>query len=265
MAYRRERLRPTSPTSRSRSVPWMLGDAQRGLAITLDASRLLDRDFPGSAHASNAHAIAAMIATQTGDPIARAEAEVALRQARDIANPTTLANALCAYGWALIADEPDAALAALDESIALSRQGAGPAIFGLALYLAAGLRLRAGDLAHAARDLREGVAAIPSDRRALGLLPSVWCGIEILTGLDQFAEAAVFDGIVSTGLPTEWRAGSGWAPQRDAIAHARAALGPEHYDAAFQVGAAMTYDQAVEHTRRVLDDLINETSDTHKP
>jgi hypothetical protein len=33
-----------------------------------------------------------------------------------------------------------------------------------------------------------------------------------------------------------------------------------HYDAVFQVGTALTCDQAVDHTRRVLD-LINETSD----
>ncbi len=42
----------------------------------------------------------------------------------------------------------------------------------------------------------------------------------------------------------------------------RATCGPEHYDAAFQTGSAMTYDQAVEYTLRVLDDLINETNQT---
>ena len=43
----------------------------------------------------------------------------------------------------------------------------------------------------------------------------------------------------------------------------RATYGPEHYDATFQTGAAMTYDQAVEYTLRVLADVINETNQTH--
>ena len=91
-----------------------------------------------------------MIAAQSGDPIARAEAEVALRQARATANPTTLAAALMAYGWAMIADDLFAALAALDECIELCRQGAASIALGTALCLAAGVRVRTGDLAHAA-------------------------------------------------------------------------------------------------------------------
>ena len=89
----------------------------------------------------------------------------------------------------------------------------------------------------------------------------VWHGVEVLTGFDRFADAAVFDSIAITGVSAEWRAGSGWAPQQAAVAHARAAYGAERYDAAFQTGAAMTYDQAVEHTLRILDDLINEANE----
>jgi hypothetical protein len=77
---RRELSRPAARTKRCDGVPpgapapsvAHLGcgkyvDARdaRGLAITLGASRLLDRDFPGSAP-RRAPAIAAMIATQTG-------------------------------------------------------------------------------------------------------------------------------------------------------------------------------------------------------
>jgi predicted ATPase/class 3 adenylate cyclase len=236
------------------------GDVTRALAIQVDATRMLERDFPASAYAAYAHANASVTASLSDNAIARAEADIALRQARAIANPSTLAYALLAYGWARSADDPAAALGALDESIALCRQGANPVVFGIALPLAACTRVRTGDLAHPARDLREGVArSHQTGSRALFFF-GVWNGIELLTALNRYTEAAVFDGIVSTGFSTEWRAATAWTHQRAATARARAAYGPKRYGAAFQVGAAMTYDQAVEHTHRVLDDLINETS-----
>jgi hypothetical protein len=74
----------------------------------------------------------------------------------------------------------------------------------------------------------------------------------------------VFDGIASTGLTTEHRAGTAWTHQHAAITSARAAYGPERYDAAFQTGAAMTYDQAVDYTPRILDGVINETNEPQK-
>ena len=147
-------------------------------------------------------------------------------------------------------------------SIALSRQGASAQSFATALRLAALIRIRTGDLPHAARDLREAIERSHHKGYRLTFHASILSGIEILIRLDHLEQAAVFDGIASTGLTPEYRAGSEWAHQQSAIASARAALGPDQYDAAFQTGAAMTYDQAVEHTLRVLDDLINETSDT---
>ena len=237
-----------------------IGDPERAMAIALDASRLLDRDFPGSVHAANAHTFVTMAAAQSGDPIARAEAETALRLARESANPSVLATALMAYGWARIADDRSAALAALDESIALCRQGASPIGFGVTLCLAAGLRVRAGDLARAAPDLREAIERAHQNSSRLTFYNCVLWGIEILIRLDHLEEAAVLDGIASTGLTPEYRAGRAWARQHPATTSARDAHGPEHYDHAFQTGAQMTYDQALEHTLRVLDAVIGETT-----
>ena len=91
------------------------------------------------------------MASSSGDPIAGPEAELALRQAREGANPTILAGALFAYGFARgIASDPTAALAAFDESIALGRQGASPSMFAATLIYAAEMRISTGDLPHAA-------------------------------------------------------------------------------------------------------------------
>jgi predicted ATPase/class 3 adenylate cyclase len=249
----------------------MLGDAQGALAIALDAARRLERDDPDSPAALHARSLVVVFAAAAGDPIARPEAERALRHARETASPTALATAVFAYAYALVATDPAAALAALDESIALSRQGASASnLLAAALVEAAGLRVRVGDLPHAARDLREGIERDHQAGTRASIYVGAWWGIEILIGLERLEQAAVFDGIVSTSLPAEHRTanispGVGereLAHQRDAIADARATYGPEHYDAAFQTGAAMTYDQAVEYILQVLGDVINETSHT---
>ena len=123
------------------------------------------------------------------------------------------------------------------------------------------MRARSGDLYHAARDLREGVERTHQTGSRAAFYHSVWSGIEILSALDHCEQAAVFDGM-ATGFSVAFRAVAASARQRAAIAHACATYGQQHYDAAFETGAAMTYDQAVEHTLRVLDELIAETSDT---
>jgi predicted ATPase/class 3 adenylate cyclase len=239
------------------------GDWRQAVEIVLDAIRALDRDFPDAAHGETLHVNASTFSAQAGDAVvARREAESALRQARKSANPTALAAALMANGWALITDDSAAALAALDESIVLSRQGASPQSFPTALRLAALIRIRSGDLPHAARNLREAIERAHHGGYRLTFNASILSGIEILVRLDRLEQAAVFDGIASTGLTPEYRAGGEWTHQLSAIASARAALGPDRYDAAFKTGAAMTYDEAVEHTLWALDDFINETDDT---
>lgn len=108
-----------------------------------------------------------------------------------------------AYGWSLIADDHGAALSALDESIALCRQGASPISLATALCLAGGVRVRTRDTAHAARDLREAVERSHQNSARLTLYNCILWGIEILIALDRPADAAVLDGIASTGLTLE--------------------------------------------------------------
>jgi predicted ATPase/class 3 adenylate cyclase len=244
----------------------MLGDAQGALAIALEAKQLVDHLAPGSPDAAYSQSVYAVFAAAAGDPSARLEAELARRLARAAANPTVLAQAEYAHGYALLADDPAAALVAFDDSIALARQGAQNSLLSAALVEAAGVRARVGDLAHAVRDLREGIERDHQAGTRNSVYVGAWWGIDILIGRDRINQAAVFDGIVSTGLPVEHRAVNispsvgepELAHQRAVIAHARTTYGPDRYDAAFRTGAAMSYDQVVEYTLDVLDAVINE-------
>jgi hypothetical protein len=132
-----------------------------------------------------------------------------------------------------------------------------------ALVDAASVRVRTGDLAHAARDLREAVERSHQTGFRNTLYSGVRWAVAILIRLNHLEEAAVFDGIASTFFTPEYLASAGtkdWTPLQAAIASARTAYGPDHYDAAFQTGAQMTYDQAVEHCLGVLDAVIDETT-----
>jgi len=129
------------------------------------------------------------------------------------------------------------------------------------LIYAAEMRVSTGDLPHAVRDLREGFERSHQTGFRTTVYSGVWSGIEILIRLDHLEQAAVFDGIASTNTAPENRtfAGTETTDLQAAIASARTAFGPDQYDAAFQTGAQMTYDRAVEYTLGVLDDVINET------
>jgi predicted ATPase/class 3 adenylate cyclase len=236
----------------------LLGDVPRAIALELDAARMLDRDFPASPWRVFSHAMAGQSASLWGVPVARAEAEVALHQARELANPSALAAALCSYGLVLADEDPDGALAAFDECIALGRRGASASMFSQALNYAAGVRARTGDLPRAARDLREGIERSQRLGSRAAVYLGVWSGVEVLTALERWAEAGVFDGVASTGIPVESRTGTPLA----VVPHARASYGPERYDEAVRTGAAMTYDEAVEYALAVLDEIIDMTQST---
>jgi hypothetical protein len=235
-----------------------LGDLQRAVTAAQDMAQVLDRDFPEAVQAAAAHQAVARLALQSKDPIAREEAETALRIARHTGNPSSLAMGLSVYGWVRIADDAAAALAILDDTIALHRQGAIPHMFGMTLCLSAGIRARGGDLPHATRDLREAVEVAHQNSAHLTFYTALLWGIYTLIAVEQLDEAAVFDGMASAGLTPEYRAGPEWARVRDAIASARESYGPDRYDEAFQTGLQMPHDQIVQHTLRVLDDLIDD-------
>ena len=108
------------------------------------------------------HTVGAIYAASTGHyEIAHREAEHALAIARQSGQPSAIARALFATGLALERDDPEAALAALEEALAILLQGSTRGISGeLGLTLAgiARLSIRSGDVKRAVQAVRDGVA-----------------------------------------------------------------------------------------------------------
>ena len=122
----------------------------------------------------------------------------ALRLARELRNPTAEAIALGVFGWCVLRDDPRAAATALEESIALSRAGAGDAVFPTSLLLVAPLRARVDDVEGAFRALREALAAV----RDVGDLPSVGMttavAVEVAFTAGEPGLAAVLSGMLDS-------------------------------------------------------------------
>jgi ATP/maltotriose-dependent transcriptional regulator MalT len=202
--------------------------------------------------------------TMAGD-FERARAVIApvIPEVRRSRNPSALATALFAYGWASLETNPDAALAALEESASLTRNRAGEAAFGPCLMEAARLLARRGDLRGAFERLAEAAEhchAIADYPELAGVLRTSGT---ILIEAGWADAGAVINGFVDDGAVTSFAVTFG-GPEREehdaAQARARAELG-ERYEAASTRGAAMTYEEIVEHTLRAIDHATSELGD----
>src|SRR5207244_4098029 len=101
---------------------------------------------------------ASFFASVVGDfDAGRKYADASLQSARAIGNPSAVVGALSQVGYAQWHDDPDRALEALLEGIALQRDGAMNVMWAPGLSLAARLEARNGDVAGAVQHLREAV------------------------------------------------------------------------------------------------------------
>jgi hypothetical protein len=191
----------------------------------------------------------ALLETWNVKPSARAQAEEAVGLARGLGNPSALADALYAFSWAVSSDEPDAALAALDECIALTRAGASDSVFDGALAQAARLRAEKDESDAAFNLLREAVAHSSQIGYRRAVLFALSCGVEVLAHFGYTETAAVISGydparITRTTSPRALRA----------------ALGPDAYERAATRGGAMTFDEIVTFTVAQLDHIRGDFS-----
>jgi len=227
------------------SVSAYTGRPDVALRVIEDASAAVAAAGSDLYSRASLRARASILRTWNEDPRARDEAEEAVGLARRLGNPSALADALYALSWAALAEEPDAALRALDEGIALTRSGASDGAFDGSLAQAARLRASSGQADAALILLREALAHSYQVGYWRATRFALTCGVEVLTQLGFSEPAAVVCG---------WNPGplSRIAPQRVL----RTVLGPEAYERAAQRGADMTFDEVVEFAIAELDRLL---------
>ncbi len=232
---------------------------QRGpaeaLELVAEGHRALDAaDAPSTDHCP-LHDLGSQFCLSVGDlDGARKEADAYVKIARTTGKPSKISIALSTEGRAWFSEDPDRALAAFDESIALAR--AGGTNTGLALLGAAQLRARAGDRFGALSQLRDAIAICHDRGSRINLGSAVERAVAILASLRDDTLAATCAGVVQAHVVTPSRT----LPQVDRTA-ARVAerLGPDAYQAAHTRGATLAFEKVAPTLLAALDDLLATT------
>ena len=186
-----------------------------------------------------------------------ADAESVARAARRLGNPTAIANSLHSMGWALRREDPEAALANFEESVALLRIG-NDNLLDSALGMIAHLRARQGDLAGALSALREATEHSERTGDRPQMVATVGFGSLILARAGSLEPAAVLAGVVVDGPLAALNNFPG-APRSHAdraLSGLGAALGEREYRAAAARGAAMSYQEVLQFMRAEIDRLL---------
>jgi hypothetical protein len=159
-------------------------------------------------------------------------------------------------------DDPRAAAGALDESIALSRAGAGDAVFSTSLALLAPLRARVGDIEGATRALHEGLAhgrdigdrAVVAQCFASVAEVAFTAGEAVLAAVcGGVLDSDDFRGLLSTNDPH--------GPARERVlTRVRGDLGEDEYASRVAEGAALAFDQALAYALDEFERMLREVA-----
>jgi len=225
----------------------LTGQPERGASIARDA-RQEAADQGIELLVGTLLADEAMAWTAAGDDAAaRQPAMEAVEVARRLRNPSLSAMAFDAAAGAIWRSEPQAALALIEDSLALNRTGASDPGLGRALTWAGVIRARNGDLPGALAALQEAMAQQHADGTRLMLGMTLRIAVLMLARLGEAGPAAVLSGAVSAQFPSSIlpvREG-GRMEIDEAQSLARDALGEAAYGAALGRGAAMDDDQVI--------------------
>jgi hypothetical protein len=224
------------------------------LELIAEGHRALDAAGAPSNDHGPLHHIASLFCLEVGDlDGARSEADAFAEIARATGNPSRISVARGAEGRAWSSDDPDRALAAFDESIALVHAGASGALHSGALAGAAKLRAQGGDRVGALSQLRAAIALCHDIGVRVNLGLAVERAVAILVSLCEDSLAATCAGIVQSQSVTRFRS----LPEIDRTAAQIAErLGPDAYQAAFARGAALTYEEVAPTLLAELDRLL---------
>ena len=181
------------------------------------------------------HSNLAVFSTYCGDiTTARAEAEEALRLARQVGNPSASAAALWAAGRALVRADPPASLAAFEGYVALARSGGRSSNLGWSLGDVSWLKARAGDRPGALRAARDALRHDLRSGNRTNLAGALNRTKLAFVELGDLEPAAVLAGAEADGPLAPWNFADGVPVELQDREHAlrvlRDSLGAEGYE-----------------------------------
>jgi predicted ATPase/class 3 adenylate cyclase len=245
-------------------LPWIIranvslfeGNHEDTLTVMARAIEAFDAAGASGFQRSNLRAASAHFRVACGElDGARREAEGALDLAREIGNPSQLAISLGAVGAALFVSDPRAALAALEESLALTDAGASDVVRNSSLIQLATIKAGLGDARGTLESLRDGFehSVACGDRGNFGALAY---GVAPLVEIGQPGLAVTFAAAARLSGPL---GGASLETEHRALTQAREELGSDAADALSASVEAMSYDDMVHHLRAELDRAIGST------
>jgi predicted ATPase len=193
-------------------------------------------------------AMAQLSAYDEDEPVA--QARLAMSLAEGTGNPSNLAVASFALGWALRHRDPNEAMVAVERFVALARRGAGTVPLAGGLFLVAPLAASQGHAEVARSQLREALEEAIRDDSWAQITTGLDTAVDTFWYLGEARAAAVLAGAVETTLaPLRWphlaSRGPGLAVRTANLTGVRETLGDSTYEQARAEGVAMSRQDAV--------------------
>jgi predicted ATPase len=182
-----------------------------------------------------------------------AQARLGMSLAQRTGNPTIMALASYALGWALRHRHPDEALAAFDQSVALARSGASTLPLAIALWHGARAAAALGDAEGARARLKDALEDCFRTDDWTFITQCLDVAVDVFSYRGDARAAAVLAGAVETTMaplrqPDAASRGPGLAVRTANLARARRQLGASGYEQARAEGVAMSRQDALAFT-----------------
>jgi hypothetical protein len=237
------------------------GEPESALATLTQADEAFRRVGVHHWHLARLFQVRSYVEAMLGMPTAPERAQESLRIGRELQSVTLLNGGLFNVAYTSWRENPEDAMDALEESIALSRAGAVFVAYGDALGLLAQLQAQAQD-PRALDTMRAAIVEGSDIGSRTTLATSLDRAVIAFHSLGRDQLAAQLAGSVTAGAlePLTVLPFPEHAAREETIRRVRDELGPEQYDQAAARGAAMSYDELVAHIVTELDREI-ETRD----
>jgi tetratricopeptide (TPR) repeat protein len=201
---------------------------------------------------------------------ARMPTQRALDLARQSGNPSALCSSLYSDAVATHVLDPDRAIAQLQESISLTREGATPVVFGYASTALSVIFAARGDHHEALTALRDAVAFVQSIGDRAQLLNASGSGVVVLTSLGLLEPTPIIAGYLMNvmspvGVSSFPKPGSHEESVLAALTRVEDALGSETFSREFERGQSMSYDEFVDFYLGVLDAAVGDHQAERSP